>query len=230
MDYKICAVKIDQLMTKPLSPVNLSSIMDIKMDRKELMFVNSSIREFFQKHYEFKIFKTFLTTNNIDLHNAVMVDAGCGSGYSTELLMKEFHPCELFAFDIMPEQVERARKRGLPATFFVGDVTAIDLPSEKCDAAFVFAFLHHVPQWKKALQELGRILKPGGVLLIEELDKKTIDDAERYLRVYHSKESRFGWPEFITSLEEAGFSIIEDRMIYVGHGRSFMCVKEKRGK
>ncbi len=215
-------------MTKPLSPVNPSSIMAITMDRKELMFVNSSIREFFQKHYEFRIFKKFLTTNNIDLHNRVIVDAGCGSGYSSELLVKEFQPRELFAFDVMPEQVERARKRGLPATFFVGDVTAIDLPSQKCDAAFVFAFLHHVPQWKKALQELERILKPGGVLLIEELGKKTVDDAERYLRVYHSKESRFEWPEFIKGLEEAGFSIIEDRMIYVGHGRSFMCVKKRK--
>ena len=198
------------------------------MDRKELMFVNSSIREFLQKYYEFRIFKTFLTKNNVDLHNAVIVDAGCGSGYGSELLMKEFHPRELFAFDIMPEQIERAHKRGLPATFFVGDVTTIDLPSQKCDAAFVFAFLHHVPQWKKALQELGRILKFGGVLLIEELDKKTIDDAERYLNIYHARESRFEWPEFIASLEEAGFSIIEDRTIYVGHGRSFMCVKEER--
>ncbi|MBU7018605.1 MAG: class I SAM-dependent methyltransferase [Theionarchaea archaeon] len=202
--------------------------MAITMDRKELMFVNSSIREFFQKHHEFRIFKSFLVANNIDLHNAVIVDAGCGSGYSSELLVNEFHPRELFAFDVMPEQIERARKRGLSATFFVGDVTSIDLPSQKCDAVFVFAFLHHVPQWKKALQELERILKPGGVLLIEELNKKTLDDAERYLRVYHSKESRFEWPEFIDGLEEAGFSIIEDRMIYVGHGRGFMCLKKRK--
>lgn len=226
MGYRSAVKKIT--MTKPLSPVNPSRIMVTTMDRKELMFVNSSLREFFQNHYEFRIFKRFLTKNNIDLHNGVIMDAGCGSGYGSELLVKEFQPRELFAFDVMPEQIERARKRGLPATFFVGDVTAIDLPSQKCDAAFVFAFLHHVPQWKKALQELERVLKPGGVLLIEELNKKTVDDAERYLRVYHSKESRFEWSEFINGLEEAGFSIIEDRMIYAGHGRSFMCVKKRK--
>lgn len=201
--------------------------MDIEMDKKELMFMNSPIRQVFQKYYEFKIFRTYLEKNSIDLTNSVIVDAGCGSGYSSKLIVEEFHPRELYAFDIAHDMIEKARKRELPATFFVGDVTNIDVPSGTCDAVFVFAFLHHVPGWKKALNELSRILKRGGVLLIEELDKKTADDAERFLKIRHSKEARFEWPEFIIGLEEAGFSVVEEKKIYAAHFRSFMCIKNK---
>ena len=67
--------------------------------------------------------------------------AGCGSGYSIELITKELRPQELVAFDVMPEQIELARQRGLSANVFVGDATNIELPSNKFDAVFVFDIL-----------------------------------------------------------------------------------------
>ena len=199
---------------------------DMEMDKKELKFMNSRIRQFFQEHCEFKVFKEFLKKHNVDLTHKVILDAGCGSGYSTELILKEFHPEELVAFDIMPEQVALAKKRGLPATLFIGDIKSTGLPSNKYDATFVFGMLHHVSGWKSALREMHRVLKPSGWLLIEEPDKRAIDDAERYLRIHHPKESRFGWSELTEELEEVGFSVLESRTIYLGHFQSLMCRKE----
>ena len=195
------------------------------IDKKELKLVNSTVRKFFQRHYEFWTFKKYLKKNHVDLINKEILDVGCGSGYSSQLIMREFQPKELFAFDILPEEVVLAKQRGLSANIFVGDVTDIRLPSEKFDAVFIFDVLHHVPEWRTALKEINRVLKPCGVLLVQEPRKKALDDVERYLKIHHPKESRFEWPEFIAGLEESGFSVVASRKLYMGHFQSFMCVK-----
>ncbi len=195
------------------------------MDSKELWFMNSRIRRFFQRYCEVRVFRKFLEKNYVDLTGKVVLDAGCGSGYSTELIARRFHPEELIAFDIMPQQVERARQRGLSANVFVADVTDTGLPSARFDAVFVFGILHHVPEWRRGLEEIQRLLKPGGILLIEEPDRKALDDAERYLRIRHPRDARFEWPVLVKALEESGFRLVESRKIYLGHFKSFMCVK-----
>ena len=165
----------------------------MELDQRELKFINSPIRKFFQKFYEFRVFRQFLKRNGIDLTNKVILDAGCGSGYSTELIAKALQPKELVAFDVMPEQIELVRQRGLSANVFVGDVTNIELPSNKFDAVFVFDILHHIPKWRIALTEISRVTKSGGVLLIEEPSNKALDEAERYFKIYHPEVARFDW-------------------------------------
>jgi len=96
------------------------------------------------------------------------MDAGCGSGYGTELILHEIRPSRVIAFDLMPEQIRLARKRGLGIDFFVGDMTDIDLPDGTCDAVFIFGVFHHIKNWRGAVKEIVRTLKPGGVLLVEE--------------------------------------------------------------
>jgi len=195
------------------------------IDKKELALVNSALRGFFQRHYEFRAFKKHLKKNHIDLINKVILDVGCGSGYSSELITEEFHPQELFAFDITPEEVELAKRRGLSANIFVGDVRDIKLPSEKFDAVFIFDVLHHVPEWRTALKEINRVLKRGGVLLVQEPNRKALDNIECYFKIHHPKESRFELPEFIEGLEESGFCVVEKRTMYLGHFQSCMCIK-----
>jgi ubiquinone/menaquinone biosynthesis C-methylase UbiE len=139
--------------------------------------------------------------------------------------MREFEPKKLVAVDIMPEQVALAKQRGLPANIFLADVTNTKLPSASFDAVFVFGVLHHVPEWRSALKEINRVLKPEGALLLEEPDKKALDDAERYLKICHPIKSRFEWTEFVEALQKSGFRVIENRKIYIGHLQSFACVK-----
>jgi ubiquinone/menaquinone biosynthesis C-methylase UbiE len=134
----------------------------------EFLAMNNPARRFLQRRVEFALFNEFLRTHSIDLNGGVIMDAGCGSGYSTELIVKEYAPSRIIAFDLMPEQIRLARKRGLGIDFFVGDMTDIDVPDGTCDAVFIFGVLHHVPNWKDAVAEVVRTLKPGGVLLVEE--------------------------------------------------------------
>lgn len=200
--------------------------MDAAIDQKELWLVNTPVRRFFQRYYEFRAFKRYLRNNHINLTNKVILDVGCGCGYSSELIIQELQPKELFAFDILPAEVELARQRGLSANIFVGDVMDIKLPSEKFDAVFIFDVLHHVPEWRTALKEINRVLNSDGVLLVQEPNRKGLDGIERYFNIYHSKDSRFEPPEFIEGLEESGFRVVDKRKMYVGLFQSCLCIKK----
>jgi len=196
------------------------------IDDLEFKFMNSPLKGLIQKHLEFRIFKSLLSSLNVDLNGKVILEVGCGSGYGLELISKEFQPAELVAFDILPELVERTRQRRLPVKLFVGNATDIKQPSEKFDAVFIFTVIHHVEDWNHALKEVNRVLKPGGILLVNELNRKSLDRIERFLKVWHPKKSRFDWREFHEGLIASGFRILREKRILNDFG-FFMCIKVK---
>jgi ubiquinone/menaquinone biosynthesis C-methylase UbiE len=177
----------------------------------EFKAMNNPIKELIDKYHDFRIYRKVLARNGIDLDGKMVLEAGCGSGYNLKLLLKTWQPKKVYAFDYMPEQVELAEKRGLQAHIFVGDITAIDLPSDKFDMVIVIGVFHHVPEWRKALREVHRVLKTGGVLLTMELHKRFLDLIDRFAAFGHPVESRFDWPEFTDALHQTGFSIIDRR-------------------
>lgn len=197
----------------------------MRLSTMEFVAMNNFVRRWILKWIEFQLFNRFLREHNVKLAGSVILDVGCGSGHSTKLIGSQYKPRELVAFDMMPEQIELAKRTYREARFFVGDATEIDSPSDKYDAVFVFGVLHHIPKWKIALREIHRVLKPGGVLLIEEVNKDGVDFVERYLHFYHPKESRFDWPQFVEGLQGVGFDIIGDSRIVFGVFHAYFCMK-----
>ncbi len=197
----------------------------MKLSRIEFLVMNNPFRRLVQKHFEFRIFRQFLKKYNLDLSGKVILDAGCGSGYSSELILKELLPSKLVAFDLMPEQIELAKKRNLQADFFVGDMTRIELPANTFDAVFIFGVLHHIPEWRKAITEIARVLKPGGVFLLEEVKWSFVQTVDHF-GFEHPKEAMFNWAELEDGLQGAGFKILEKRKIVVEIFKSFLCRKE----
>jgi SAM-dependent methyltransferase len=60
-------------------------------------------------------------------------------------------------------------------TFVATDFNSIPLPTASADAAFIFAAIHHSLSPIKTLQEVGRVVKPGGTVFILENPKAVID-------------------------------------------------------
>ena len=197
----------------------------IELNKIEFHLMNNPMRKWLQKNIEFKTFKDFLDKNNLSLEGKVVLDAGCGSGYSTKLI-QEFLPVELIGFDIMPSQIEKAKQAYPELNFFVGSVLETHLDSDKFDAVFVFGILHHIPQWKDAITELYRVLKSGGVLLVEDLNKDASHFFATYFKLDHPPEAYFTWGEFTNHLEETGFDILEQKRIISKGVGSFLCLKK----
>jgi ubiquinone/menaquinone biosynthesis C-methylase UbiE len=197
----------DDIQTNIASPAE--DVGDMRLGRLEFLAMNNPVRRWMQKHIEFKVFRRQLGKRNIELEGGIIMDAGCGSGYSTELIVHEFHPSEIVAFDFMPEQIRLARKRGLKVDFSVGDLRRIEAESEKFDAVFIFGVLHHIAQWKEAVSEAVRVLKRGGVLLVDE---------PLYL---------FTWEELEDGFRNTGLEILEVSSLFFKYSHAYLCRKRE---
>jgi ubiquinone/menaquinone biosynthesis C-methylase UbiE len=180
---------------------------EMRLGKTEFYAMNNPVRRFIQKYWEFRLFNKFLKKHKINLSGKVIIDAGCGSGYSSKLIMDVFNPSELIAFDIMPEQIAIARKRYAGITFKIGDLTQMQIPDGTADAVFVFGILHHIPEWRKALKNISGFLKQSGVFLVDE---------PRY---------RFTWNEFEQGIRNAGLLLCERVNMCGPLFRSYMYIK-----
>ena len=190
----------------------------------------SPLKKLMLKYFELPIFLRLLRNLNTNLMDKSILEAGCGAGYGIEAIINHFHPKEYYAFDINKKMVERSRSRArnqiVDAKVFQGDITKIPLPSQKFDAVFIFTVLHHEVRWRDALREVNRVLKPDGLLFVNEINNRSLDWFERYVKVYHPKAARFTWKTFRKELQKTGFSI-KNEFLFLRDLGFFICGKKK---
>jgi len=101
-------------------------------------------------------------------------DLGCGTGYVARSLAGV---CErLICVDRSEGMLEEARGRLRDITpdrteveFRQGELDALPIADAELDGAVAAMVLHHLPELAPALQEMLRVLKPGGTLSVVEL-------------------------------------------------------------
>lgn len=98
-------------------------------------------------------------------------DIGTGTGFFLPVLADTFE--KVIAVDPVTEMLESARKRAESGghrnvTFRQGDLSRVPISDASVDLVVAILVLHHVPSVGEAIAEVGRILKPGGKLLIVE--------------------------------------------------------------
>lgn len=102
-----------------------------------------------------------------------LVEFGCGTGFYTEVLAKKADT--LLATDISPGMIDIARRRvSAPnVTFQAEDCQGTSLPDGSFDTAFVSLVMHFtVPD--QTVAEMHRILRPGGTLILVNLDPQAL--------------------------------------------------------
>lgn len=191
----------------------------------EMRLMNSRFRELLLKYWDFPLFDSTLRRHGISLEDANILDAGCGSGYSLALIWERFHPASLTGFDVVPAQVESAKSRGTPATVFVADITSIELPSDSFDAVFVCGVLHHCREWRRGLAEVARVLKSGGLLLLEEPGTAHLSFERAATGHSPALEAGFSLEAVRLEMSNHGLGILSHRPLYFGLFGSFLCVK-----
>ena len=180
----------------------------MKLNRIEKALINNPVRAWVQRRYE----APFLGRLGGQVEGQRVLEVGCGRGVGTEIIFEQFGAREIYAFDLDPDMVNRARRRlaAYPPDrlrLSVGDATAIEADDESFDAVFDFAIIHHVPDWQRAVAELRRVLRPGGRFFFAEYTRQALN--RWFFRAFleHPTENRFSREEFMTELERQGIFV-----------------------
>ncbi len=151
-----------------------------------------------------------------------VLDAGCGSGRVTQLLLERLPGGHVVAVDAAPSMVEEARAAlGDRATVFQSDLQQLTV-REPVDAAFSNAVFHWVPDHDLLFQRLFAALKSGGQLVAQCGGQGNIDRLRKLAAEVAAEQpyaaALTGWndpwnyasPEATRErLERAGFEQIE---------------------
>jgi SAM-dependent methyltransferase len=94
------------------------------------------------------------------------IDVGCGNGAFTELVVERCAPAEVQGIDPSEAQLAFARSRPAArvAEFRHGDAMALPFPGDRFDAAAMALVIFFVPDPKKGVAEMTRVVAPGGIV------------------------------------------------------------------
>lgn len=104
------------------------------------------------------------------------LDLGCGEGRHTILLGKQGY--EVTALDLEPLALRKAKafadRAGVAARFIVGNALDLRFPAARFDLVVDYGCFHHVVMgdWTRYRREIGRVLKPGGHLVLSVFSTK----------------------------------------------------------
>lgn len=148
----------------------------------------------------------------------VVVDVGCGSGYSLPKLAQRFLPRELIGVDIDPEMLKVAKEElaraDVDARLIQSSSTQIPLPDGYADLLFCHQTFHHLVEQEAALAEFLRVLKPGGILLFAESTRRYIHSWIIRALFRHPMDVQRTAPEYLQMLRAAGFVVPEAAISY----------------
>lgn len=187
----------------------------MKLNRIEKALMNNPVRAAVQQMYEAPLLERL----GGRVEGGRVLEVGCGWGIGVETIFRHFGAAEVVAFDLDPEMVAQARVRlaaYLPErlNLYVGDVTVIPEPDASFDAVFDFGIIHHVPDWRKAVSEIHRVLKPDGRFFFEEVTRHALERWTYQAFLEHPTEDRFSGQEFVETLERQGLAVgdrVEER-------------------
>jgi SAM-dependent methyltransferase len=107
----------------------------------------------------------------LPLENTKVLELGCGSARITRRLAQAYPACRFIATEV--DAIQHRKNLAIPATnisFRLEGAEAISEPDNSVDVVLMLKSLHHVPEslMSRAMGEVARVLKPGGVAYFSE--------------------------------------------------------------
>jgi SAM-dependent methyltransferase len=111
---------------------------------------------------------------------ATWLEVACGPGLIARQVAGRIGA--IHGVDLTPAMLETARREAAAANlgnveFSQGDATALRFEDDSFDGAVTRLSLHHIPAPQRVLEEMARVVKPGGWLVLGDLLTDTDADA-----------------------------------------------------
>ncbi|WP_160673742.1 class I SAM-dependent methyltransferase [Clostridium sp. C8-1-8] len=146
--------------------------MDSKLYFKEVANQWDNMREeFFTEEVRDKAYEVAEVKNG-----ELAADIGAGTGFITEGLLKK--GLKVIAVDRSEEMLEEIKKKFNSfgdVECRQGEAEKLPVESEAVDYAMANMFLHHVEEPLATIKEMVRIIRPGGKLVVTDLDEHKFD-------------------------------------------------------
>ncbi|MFD4275983.1 class I SAM-dependent methyltransferase [Streptomyces cyaneofuscatus] len=135
------------------------------------------------------------------------LEAGCGPGYlGLEWLVGTTGDSTLTGVDISPAMLDRARTNARAygvssrTDYTVGNILELPFPDGAFDHAFSSASLHEWADPVRALREIHRVVRPGGVFCVSDLRRDIDRTTLQFMKANIAVDMR---PGFLTSVRSA---------------------------
>lgn len=143
------------------------------------------------------------------------LDAACGTGRWAHYLASRGH--SVTGIDATPEMLAEARRKVPEARFELADLGAIPLERDSVELAVCTLALTHVEELAPPVQELARVVRPGGRVVISDVHPfmAMLGNHARYPR----RQGEFGFvqnhvhqlSEYLAAFREAGLTVLQCR-------------------
>lgn len=104
-----------------------------------------------------------------------VLDVGCGTGVFAARVLEQFPDSQVWGLDLSEGMLARARARLRPAGdrahLVQGDSEHLPFPDNSFDVVTCSHSFHHYPHQAKVVEEMHRVLTPGGKLIIIDGDR-----------------------------------------------------------
>ncbi len=134
-----------------------------------------------------------------------LLDVGCGIGGSSRILARDYG-FSTTGVTISPQQVQRAQEltpQNLDAKFQVDDALDLSFPDASFDVVWSIEAGPHMPDKARYAQEMMRVLKPGGILVVADWNQR--DDRRKPLNFWEKPVMR----QLLDQWSHPSFSSIE---------------------
>lgn len=117
-----------------------------------------------------------------------VLDIACGEGYGSNLLSAVAK--NVIGVDISEDVIDAAKLKYKHCNleFICGSTSAIPVQSDYFDVVVSFETIEHHDEHEQMMQEIKRVLKKDGILIISTPDKKFYTDKRNYKNPFHVKE------------------------------------------
>jgi SAM-dependent methyltransferase len=138
--------------------------------------------------------------------DATLIEVGCSSGFMLTRLSAGWPSALVMGSDFLREPLEALASRSPEIPLLQFDLVQCPLPGDSVDAVVALNVLEHIKDHETAMAQIARILRPGGIAVIEvPAGPHLYDMYDEHLR----HERRYTADGLATLIEGSGLKMIE---------------------